>query len=211
MQKIMFDDRFGLTQAVLNGSKTMTRRFENPLYLLPTDIRDDEYMMQTIREDSILVERCYKGAKLDSWVIRPRFYLCEEVAIAQSYDNIVWHTNPNAPVLLSREVEKLQHTAGWTNKMFVKPNLMPHRIRITDYRVERLQNISEDDCLKEGIYVQKTLPKGYAYDATEDKKRKRWWFGTAKKAFEALINKVSGKGTWNRNPWVLVYSFELVK
>lgn len=204
MQKIMFDDRFGLTQAVLNGSKTMTRRFENPLYLLPTDIRDDEYMMQTIREDSILVERCYKGAKLDSWVIRPRFYLCEEVAIAQRYED-AFH-----PLDWVKK-ELYQNEKGWTNKMFVKPDLMPHQIRITDYRVERLQNISEDDCLKEGIYVQETLPKGYAYDATEDKKRKRWWFGTAKKAFEALINKVSGKGIWERNPWVIVYSFELVK
>ena len=26
MKKIMFDDRFGLTQAVLEGRKTMTRR-----------------------------------------------------------------------------------------------------------------------------------------------------------------------------------------
>lgn len=27
----------------------------------------------------------------------------------------------------------------------------------------------------------------------------------------ALIDKVSGRGTWESNPWVVVYEFELVK
>lgn len=31
MQKIMFNDKYGLTQAVLNGNKTMTRRSESGL------------------------------------------------------------------------------------------------------------------------------------------------------------------------------------
>jgi hypothetical protein len=31
MQKIGFCDRYGLTQAVLNGTKTMTRRLEKAL------------------------------------------------------------------------------------------------------------------------------------------------------------------------------------
>ena len=30
-------------------------------------------------------------------------------------------------------------------------------------------------------------------------------------AYEILIDKVSGKGTWERNPYVFVYDFELVK
>lgn len=30
-------------------------------------------------------------------------------------------------------------------------------------------------------------------------------------AFASLIDKVSGKGTWDSNPWVIVYEFELLK
>lgn len=37
---------------------------------------------------------------------------------------------------------------GWDNKMFVRAEHMPHRIRITDIRVERLQDISDEDCLR---------------------------------------------------------------
>lgn len=36
-------------------------------------------------------------------------------------------------------------------------------------------------------------------------------FPTPREAFAALIDKkISGKGTWDNNPWVVAYSFELV-
>ena len=34
---------------------------------------------------------------------------------------------------------------------------------------------------------------------------------TPHEAYAALIDKISGKGTWERNPYVFVYDFELVK
>ena len=93
--------------------------------------------------------------------------------------------------------------------MFVKADFMPHRIRITNIRVERLQDISEEDCLKEGIWRDDNVGlEGTTY----------WYHGlvnssfrTAKEAYAALIDKISGKGTWESNPWVFVYDFELVK
>lgn len=36
-------------------------------------------------------------------------------------------------------------------------------------------------------------------------------FPTRRQAFASLIDRVSGKGTWERNPWVVVYEFDLVK
>ena len=32
-----------------------------------------------------------------------------------------------------------------------------------------------------------------------------------REAFAALIDRISGKGTWQRNPWVYVYTFELLR
>lgn len=34
---------------------------------------------------------------------------------------------------------------------------------------------------------------------------------TPQLAFKALINRTSGMGTWEMNPWVFAYTFELVK
>lgn len=85
---------------------------------------------------------------------------------------------------------------------------MPHHIKITDIDVQNLQDISDDDCIKEGIKIG-INPDGkhYHYFDTENV---RTFFDTPRKAFAALIDKVSGKGTWDSNPLVWVYYYELV-
>ena len=93
--------------------------------------------------------------------------------------------------------------------MFVRADLMPHHIRITNIRVERLQDISEEDCLKEGIWRDDNVGlegTTYWYHCLANSS-----FRTAKEAYAALIDKISGKDTWESNPWVFVYDFELVK
>ena len=45
-----------------------------------------------------------------------------------------------------------------------------------------------------------------------DKKKYEWTdFRTPQEAFAILIDKINGKGTWESNPYVWVYDFELVK
>ena len=92
--------------------------------------------------------------------------------------------------------------------MLTKAELMPHQIRITGIKCERLQDISEEDCMKEGILGDVEYDKYevyglffFSYDG----------FDTPREAFASLIDKVSGRGTWKRNPWVVAYEFELVK
>ena len=88
---------------------------------------------------------------------------------------------------------------------------MPHRIRITAVRVERLQDITDEDCLKEGIFQDEgdnMFPPEvfYDYEGNSDD-----GFDYPREAYAALIDKISGKGTWDSNPYVFVYDFELVK
>ena len=94
--------------------------------------------------------------------------------------------------------------------MFVRAEACKHKIRITDVRVERLQDISDEDCLKEGIQTFyygdcKFPPDGYTFDNGKSH------FNTPREAFAHLINKVSRKDVWAENPYVFVYDFELVK
>lgn len=129
----------------------------------------------------------------------------EVVAIAQSYNDI------GKP-----QYDKFgKGVAGNSNKMFVKAELMPHHIRITDVKVEYLQDISDDDILREGIYPQRFFNKVEYVFATKGKLNNtpvHWLktFPTPCEAFAALIDKISGKGTWGNDPWVVACSFELV-
>ena len=93
--------------------------------------------------------------------------------------------------------------------MCIRDSLMPHRIRITNIRVERLQDISEEDCLAEGIQdiVGKTHPDTHFYCIT----KADTCYVTPREPYAQLIDKLSGKGTWDRNPLVFVYEFKLIK
>lgn len=175
----MFNTRYGLEQAVLDGRKTMTRRAVT---------------------NKVAIELIEQGYPAMVSCTGSPYKIGEVVAIAQSYKDCVSQAS-NRFGLRDNLTKGLSASAGWCNKMFVKSELMPHHIRITNIRVERLQDISDEDCLREGIYEF----EGF-YTSTHD----RIVHDEAKYAFASLIDKVSGKGTWEKNPYVFVYEFELI-
>jgi hypothetical protein len=71
-------------------------------------------------------------------------------------------------------------------------------LRITDIRVERLQDISEDDARAEGVFEPSEPVETYGPRA-------------GRVAFKMLWNHINGPGAWDENPWVWVISFERVK
>ena len=204
----MFSDRFGLTDAVRDGRKKMTRR-----RAYDGEIKDIHTGYITEGVDAGRLALC-DGNMI---VAKSKYKLGEVVAVAQRYCE-VWNDPFVSEQCLADEQEPdfLRYEKGWNNKMFVKAAYMPHRIRITDIKVERLQDISDEDCLKEGIYVSDTFTKyglhnGYSPQCANDPKEKKRWFHSPKEAFAALIDKVSGKGTWERNDWQFAYTFKLIK
>lgn len=202
MQKIMFNDRYGLTDAVIKGRKTMTRRLvSDRLWEIWTNYDDFcNSVIGGIARGGTSVSREYYH-ECDFFKDKCRYKVGEVVAVAQCYNDVV------------REFTDLAFVPGSTNKMFVRAALMPHQIRIIGIRCERLRDISDEECMKEGVvdvtyfksggrpYELFALP-GHEYEET---------FNTPRQAFAALIDKVSGRGTWDLNPWVMVYEFELVK
>lgn len=201
MQKIMFDDKYGLTQAVLEGHKTMTRRIVSQKILDMALNYQKEYYDGTL--SSISVENAIYAVTNYERRAKAQFSIGQIVAVAQSYKDA-----GVSPYFIAEEFEpQVQFTPGWNNKMFVKAWPLPNRIRFTDMKIERLQDISDEDCLKEGIVEcidADDCEHGYSYKGG-------YWHRTPREAFANLIDKVSGKGTWGSNPYVVAYSFELVQ
>ena len=200
MKKIMFNDRCGLTQAVIEGRKTMTRRIMN---------NQSGNLAGCVGFTKNGRAYTYVRADFDNGISEDAPYAIGEiVAVAQSYNEVV------------REFTSLALVPGSTNKMFVKAELMPHRIRITGIKCERLQDISDAECMKEGVvggiigyYVPGIKCKDWSKESYVDTEDGRTWklFPTPREAFASLIDKVSGLGAWQRNPLVVAYEFELVK
>ena len=211
MKKIMFNDKYGLTQAVLEGRKTMTRR----VISYPSKFRGQNVAGYYVcrKPSGELVEVCLHDEDermIDAGQIFPNFQVGEVVAIAQSYKDSGY-----TPDSLDRHPKDLsirglmKDSAGWNNKMFVKSYACKHHIKITNIKVERLQDISEEDCLKEGIIHVSTFLGQKIYH-TPHVNGSYLSTNVAQEAFATLIDKVSGKGTWESNPFVFAYEFVLV-
>lgn len=77
-------------------------------------------------------------------------------------------------------------------------------LEITAVRVERLQDISEEQALAEGVRGE---PCDHARQACADI---GCWGDTAKGAFGFLWESLNGEGSWAANPWVWVVEFKRV-
>lgn len=209
MKKIMFNGKYGLTQAVLEGRKTQTRRMLNPTMFFQ---RLETYEGWSNEDISAWKRSCNRrlyeaqGDMLqqmfDYALSSSRYKVGEVVAIAQKYADLAYDGE------FFRLLGKVIFEKGFHNKMFVKADFMPHRIRITNIRVERLQDISEEDCIAEGVWRDDNVGlEGTMF----------WYHGlanssfrTPQQAYASLIDRISGKGTWESNPYVFVYDFELI-
>lgn len=228
MKKIMFNDKYSLTQAVLDGRKTQTRMmtaiqppYKNSEICFPTVLLlEDEP-----EKHPLWLAYCWRNKdnpeESTPW-IKPKYKEGEVVAIAQSYKDLGY--SPEEP--LQEEAGYYPHikdASGWTNKMFVRADIMPHWIRITKVRMQRLQDISDEDCLAEGVVkIVHSIPTKapqyitgyYPSMSLKEAADKLGWgraYSTPQYAYADLIDKVSGEGTWESNPWVWVYEFELMK
>lgn len=201
MKKIMFNDRYALTQAVIEGRKLMTRRIEGgDKFQEMADCADEIFY----NEDDSTLDMRYEG--IDIFSHKPRYKVGQVVAVAQSYNDATREFPHLKTTLVGHDITGSE--PGCTNKMYVRADLMPHCIRITGIRCERLQEISDADCLKEGIRYLPEIDKFYFEDV---RREEGFYFDNHREAFASLIDKVSGRGTWARNPWVVVYEFETVK
>jgi uncharacterized protein YqfB (UPF0267 family) len=166
MKGIMFNTKYGLEQAVLNGTKTRTWRADK----------------------------------------EPRYKIGEIVAIKQCYKNVCYYFCEQNNRKYIDYIELYSHQKGWQNKMFVKNELMPHKIKITGIKQCRLQDINDLECCAEGIFLYKgDFFKGYTFNGCDG------YYSTPQEPFAKLINKLNGKDYWESNPLGYAYELELIK
>ena len=189
-----------LFNATIGGRKTQTRRIMKP--------------------QPILDEKGNPTADWENIYNKPRYKVGEIVYLKEPYrfthiDN-VWFINylynrnkKDFPISAgNRELHKAlvqqeKSKSGWCNKLFMPAKYARYFIEITALRYERLQNISDEDCMKEGI---RKIGEMYAYNYICNRIH---YFKNPQNAYTSMINKISGRRTWESNPYVWVYDYVL--
>lgn len=219
MKTIMFNDKYGLHNAVMEKKKTQTRRLIPASVLEKADKYRVEYYNATF--DAITLKQAVEQLYFVEKTLKLPYKIGDVVPVAQRYSDIVAEYAELNDILLNKEgnIEK-QYASGWNNKMFVQGNLMPHHVKITNVRIEYLQDINDEDAIKEGVYFHEIPDANHKYDRYSpwDPSVKPYkfdidnnkYFSNARYAYAYLIDKIGGRGTWNSNPIVMVYDFELI-
>ena len=201
MQKLMFDDKRNLTEMVIDYEKEMTRRIEKFCKSIPDAVKRGFTRFEILPNRIVRLWNDNRNTFIE---YKTRFAIDEVIAVSQSYKDIYQYADFE---MIGDDF--ITESAGYDNKMFVKAELMPHQIKIIDVKIEQLQDINDEDCLKEGIFIidsHEHLHYGYHNTKIGD-----IGFLKPRDAFSHLINAISGKGTWEENPYVVAYSFKLIK
>lgn len=210
MKKILFNRRYGLETAVIERRKTMTRR----IVRCPKTFRGVSDVELEFRKrpgadfyfDCVVTDG--DGRELGQLPLP--YELGEVVAVGQRYSDVPMDfllSHLDDPRKRYLEQQLIQQSAGWRNKMFTLPTMMPWQVQMTDLWFEHLQDISDEDCLREG--VERWLDGYIVSGLMERSGRNNRVFDSPREAFAALIDRINGRGTWQDNPWVVPYTMDL--
>lgn len=94
----------------------------------------------------------------------------------------------------------LDDDVRWNSALHLPRWLSRLTLRITDVRVQRLQDISEEDARAEGAVA--AIAGHVAFQGPIESYRR---------GFSILWDGINGAGEWDTNPWVWAISFDVIK
>ena len=199
-----------MVQAILDGRKTQTRR----------GITQRNSDLGTASWEDLNFEKAYPdrfpGSKNQYLKVPHKTDdTTHRVHSKISVGEILWVRETFQPV--AHPELKYRYKADHLNpkSVFWKPSIfMPKEacrifLEVTNVRVERLQDISENDSRKEGIVMR--ISGVPPYDEFYQISKNPNLYSTAKLAFKSLWQSINGKESWGQNPWVWVYDFKRVE
>ena len=192
-----------MVKAILDGRKTVTRRVVNPQ--IETFGKAFMYKGTIGSMDGIAKQSPNKVGDIlyvrETWCEVP--YECEHTPIKDGYITI--------PKIAYKADSSTDYTGIWKPSIHMPKEAARIFLCITDVRVERLQDITVEQAIKEGF---EGIPCGCSMIGCTDCYDFGWseppqvgfmytWDSTIKKQDLDIYG-------WNANPWVWVYEFERV-
>lgn len=189
-----------MVQAILEGRKTQTRRlvkYQKAYDIFPNGKKEVEAVKTT---ENMLPCKYKIGDIL--WV-RETFhkYYSESTGIIYSY---------------KADNKLIEDAKIWKPSIFMPREAARIFLEVTNVRVERIQDISEEDAIAEGIesWIEERLkskPVHYKmYSDFDNPNDPALYSSNPIDSYESLWRKINGKDSWKQNPFVWVYDFKRI-
>ena len=205
-----------MVQAILNGTKTMTRRIVTPQpEMMPQSfpVPVDEFIKQLKTQtkkgfktlcstgpcNGMVVPECKFGKVGDLIWVREMFCVGE-------FSKYYYFKAQDSTYI--REYDKPNGTTKWKPSIHMPKAACRIWLEITSIRIERLNSISESDAIAEGIeeslWDEVNKCRVFKYyglkNAVTDEKA----------SFKSLWRSINGFESWDKNPFVWVIEFKRV-
>ena len=218
-----------MVRALLDGSKTQTRRVMKPQPIADAKYLGGHYIPASKRTKgaSISIEAPYIGMACPYSQPGDQLWVREAFRTETAFDNI----KPSLLPVASRGktlVIPFWRDADLTLPIVGIPGLTPGKYRpgmfmprvisritlkITGVRVERLQDISESDAITEGIETLRYggLTTYRDYSLTDEWAEVSPMLESPIESYRTLWESINGPGSWDANPWVWVVEFKRIE
>lgn len=201
-----------MVRAILEDRKTQTRREITPQFSIVHAIYPDSSILtnRIFRGDDQTIH-CPFGTVGDRLWVRETFYndIPEEKTLEHVYYRADGECCEQIPECQCASVGKTKwipsiHMPRWASRI---------TLEITDIRVQRLKDISEEDAWAEGCKRGLPTDNGGFFPAEEPDPSgvgHRGW-DCAVDWYTDLWESINGEGSWDNNPWVWVISFRVAE
>lgn len=209
-----------LVLALLAGNKTQTRRIVKhqpfvsdvfPSLVFPknkNELQEGAGLFYPNAKSSILA-MCPFGGIGDLIYVRETFRLFNSADECGCADFPCPCPSDNTPIYRANFND---HEAVWKPSIHMLRWTSRLTLKITDVRVERIQDISEQDAKAEGLKHHDLYNEWGGLERHPDSRGKvpQWrWYEKPQNAFKHLWNSVYPE-SWNKNEWVWVMDFEVI-
>lgn len=201
-----------MVRAILDGTKTQTRR----IMKAPWDVFNGEPIFRCGPDGGFFMSQAVPpyGKPGDRLWVR-------ETHAPQADCWGAWHNWMESPI----GPKPIIHYAADGGNPFIerwRPSIHMPRwasrilLEVTGVRVERLQDISEEDAIAEGIEGRDVVINGRSQgwtwrDHTLKCDDPCEWFSSPIRSYRTLWESINGLASWEANPWVWVIEFRRIK
>ena len=205
-----------MVRAILDGRKTQTRRIVKPGKDIKINALAGPYTVVGYTggfaaemclhwDTDAFLSLCPYGNPGDRLWVRERHAIWEREAWIEGGVTI---TPPERGVYYWADQGAMHQVGRWSPSIHMPRWASRITLEVVSVRVERLQDISEEDAMVEGVefvHGPKDIECGYlSHDGSA-------LLDTAKRAFYYLWESINGPGSWERNDWVWVVEFKRIQ
>lgn len=215
-----------MVNANLEGRKTQTRRIIKPQ---PTYFP----VIQTMENHESYLKK-YLNEGLKNGAIKAKYQIGDILWVRETFEYFAVNWNPHDNINKTSQVtfnykatnreafnevdcyskfaykafNYVENYIGWKPSLFMPKEACRIFLKVTNVRCERLQDISEEDAIAEGVEPGNPAIaicyKHYLKAST--------FLLFAKQSFKTLWDSINAKKyPWESNPWVWVYDFERIE